>query len=241
MKIRLSLTTLAVFFMLIFSDFQSWSQITLTTAPTAYQFTSSIDRNIHPGLNIRFGYDYNRFQFDFGFSGYFPVQTVIKTDARERNPSNPLFPATISILNTVDGYSWESSIQMNYFLYGQPIGGKGWQSYGFVGSSLFIYQQVNNLSHFNTLDYQASVSDGAETTYSQITIDLGLGLKYPLRNKEFFAEGRFSFPTDLEKDYKVPVQTTYYYSATIGIRWHIVTRKSVYQHMANRKRKPNLR
>lgn len=241
MKIKHSFLFLAVFVTLILSGFQSQSQITLTTGATAYRFTSSVDLNFHPGANIRLGYDYNRFQFDLGFSGYLPVQTQVKTDAYELRPTNPLYPMTLPILNTVDGHSWETSLQVNYFLYGQPIGGKGWQSYGFFGTSLFVYKQVNNLSHFNTDDYAAKVNDGSETTFSQITVDLGLGLKYPLRNKEFFAEGRISFPTDLEKDYQMPVQTTVYYSATIGIRWHITTRKSVYQHMANRKRKSNLR
>lgn len=232
---------LAVISLLLIMANEAASQITMTTAPTVYQFFTSKDQNLHPGFNARFGYDYDLLQFDLGFSYYLPVTTNINTLAYEIHPSNPLFPAVLPIINSVVGNSFETSFQINYFINGQPIGGKGIQTYGFLGTSLFVYQQENNLSFFNTQDYAAKVIDHAQSTYSQITFDFGAGIKYPLRNKSLFAEARIALPTDLEKDYGMPVQTTAYYSVTAGIRWHLVTRKNIYQQMANRKRKPNLR
>lgn len=226
------------FLILLFSNVLH-SQITLVTAPTAYRFSSSSDQNIHPGFNLRLGYDYHLMQFDLGFSYFLPVTSSLRTYALEIRPTNPLFPLQTAISNNVIGNSFESSIQMSYFFYGQPIRKKG--LYAIVGSSLFVYHQQNNLSHFDKEKYAPLVLDKEEVTFSQITIDLGLGGKLSHRNATYFLEGKVSIPTALEKDYGSPIQTTVYYTVYTGIRWHLKTRKNIYQSMASRKKKSNLR
>jgi hypothetical protein len=236
---RFFMKPLFLMLLLVFVAATGFSQLTLVTAPTAYRFSSSADQNLHPGFNARLGYDYRYFQFDLGFSYFMPVTTVLKTYAYEIRPTNPLFPLQTVISNNVIGKSFETSFQMSYYILGQPIRKKG--LYGLLGSSLFVYNQQNNLSHYNKDDYAALVLDKAERTYSQITVDLGLGGKISHRNASYFLEGRVSIPTDLEKDYGSPIQTTVYYTVTTGIRWHLITRKSAYQMMAGRKKKSNLK
>lgn len=237
--LRIILKPLILITLIFLVSQSAFSQITLVTAPTAYKFKSSADQNIHPGFNLRFGYDYQLFQFDLGFSYYLPATTSLRTYALEINPTNPLFPLQTAITNNVVGNSYESSFQMSYFFYGQPIRKKG--LYAILGSSLFVYHQQNHLSHFDTQKYAPLVLDEAEVTYSQVTVDLGLGGKLSHRNATYFLEGKVSIPTALEKDYGSPIQTTVYYTVYTGIRWHLKTRKNIYQSMASRKKKANLR
>ncbi len=226
-------TLLLVFLMV--SSISTSAQLTLGTSQASYYFLSSNDNNIHPGFNIRAGLDFDRYQIDLGFSYYLPVISKVNTIAYEVNP-NALFRQSIPIINSVDGNSFETSLQFNYYIYGQPIDGNGF--YGFIGSSYFVYTQRNNLSSFDRLKYYSDeYIDKAVSTHGQITFDFGIGGKIPLRNKSLFAEMRLVLPTDPYKDYGSAVTTTNFVSFTAGVRWHLMTRKSRYQIISNRKPK----
>ncbi len=221
------------FLLFVSSAYVLPAQLTLGTSPTSYYFLGSYDNNVHLGFNIRGGLDYDRFQIDLGFSYFLPVISKVNTVAYEINPT-ALFRQSIPIINSVDGNSFETSLQFNYFIYGQPIGGRGF--YGFIGTSYFVYTQKNNLSSFDRMKYYSDeFIDKAQSTTGQITFDFGIGGKLPLRNKSLFAEFRFAIPTDPYKDYGLAVSTTNYLSLTTGVRWHLVTRKNRYQIISNRK------
>jgi hypothetical protein len=216
------------------------AQFTVALNGSSYHFLNSADNNLHYGPQIRAGVDFQQFQLDLGFAYYMPVISKVNTFAYEVNPISPYFPNRISIVNSVDGVSFETTLQMNYFIYGQPIDGRG--VYGFLGGGILIYSQKNNLSNFNRLEYYSEkFIDGAITTSSQFIFDFGFGTKFPFRNGSWFLEGKFSLPTNPYKEYGLAIETSPYISFNAGLRFHILTRKNKYQKIALSKKRFNKR
>ncbi len=204
------------------------AQLTMSLGGSSYYFFNSTDNNVHPGVNLRGGLDFDKYQLDFGFSYYFPVISAVGTQVYEKNPQSSNFPLFKNITNSVTGVTFNTSLQMNYFIWGKPIGGKG--IYGFVGGSYFLYYQQNNLSNYDPiLYYPSDYLDGSEYYRYQLLFDFGFGFKYPMRYSSLFLEGKISVPTNPYKEHELAVQTSVMATVNAGVRIHLVTRKNRYQ------------
>lgn len=220
----------AVILIFTFISSVGFSQFTIGTGVNSYYFLNSTDNNIHYGPSIRGGIDFDRFQLDLGFTYFLPVISNVNTYAYEID-YNTLFPNRIDVVNSVDGTTFQTDLQMNYYIWGQPIGGKGF--YGFLGSGIFMYTQQNHLSHFDPLEfYSSQYIDEAIATTTQLIFNFGFGAKFPMRKSNFYIESKFSIPTDPYKEYGLGVETSPFISVMAGVRFHVITRKNRYQRIA---------
>jgi hypothetical protein len=227
-RMKYLITTLLCIMLIASISKDSNAQWTMSLGGSGYYFLDSKDNNIHPGINLRGGLDFDRYQLDFGLSYFFPVISTVPTKVYEKNPVSPYFRQFKNITNAVTGITYNTSVQMNYFIWGQPIGGQG--IYGFMGGSYFVYYQQNNLSIYDPKQfYPADYLNGSEYYRYQLLFDFGFGAKFPMRQSSFFVEGKLSIPTNPYKEHGLAIETSVLATVTAGIRMHLVTRKNRYE------------
>ncbi len=210
---------------------QSSAQFSMALGGTGYVFVNSNDQNLHYGPQLRANFDWDNKVLSFGGSYYFPVISKVPTVAKRAGLAPIEFPEKLNIINSVEAYGIDFVADFHYYFRGVPIDGRA--LYGIAGVGTFYYNQTYNLSSFDDSYYYAdNYIDGANYYSTQLTFDVGIGGKMPMRKKSWYYELKFTFLTDPYKDYKKGVQGSHFITFNTGFNFHMKTRKNKYQRMA---------
>jgi len=217
--------TISIISALIFTCSTGFSQISVAIGPSTYYFISSNDDNLHYGLNARLAYDTHQILIDAGIRIFDKVTSTVKT-VGYLNPEDTF--DKLVIFNSVTCKSWELFLNGQYYFTGMPEEKAG--VYGILGVSALYYEQTNNLSDHDPAYYPpAKFIDKRLHSSTQLTINTGIGAKYPLRHSSLYVEGKVSFPAKPYLDYQYPIENAIYVSVDAGIRITLKSHRNNYQ------------
>lgn len=216
---------------LSFVSYTSEAQFSMALGGSGYYFVNSKDNNLHFGPQLRANFDWDNKVLSFGGSYFLPVISKVPTTATKSFVAPIEFPPKINIINSVSAYSIDAFTDFHYYFRGVPIDGNGF--YGIAGAGMFFYNQTYSLSNFDRMAYTSIKYFDEQNYYStQLTFDIGIGGKIPMRKKSWYYELKFTFLTDPYKDYDRAVQGSHFITFSTGINFHLKTRKGKFQRMA---------